>query len=91
MCGSRTYRRVWAAGVILGTMDLSVIQLVNNSLVGVSLLRERAKEKKRKGLQPNLPESLPFDPLAEWDTLARESGRRKIGEGGMAMRETDEE
>lgn len=32
MCGSRTYRRVWA-DVILGTMDLSVIQLVNNSLV----------------------------------------------------------
>lgn len=60
------------------------------------MLRERAKEKRRKGLQPNLPEPLPFELLAEWDTLARERSRRpaagrKIGEGGMAMRETEEE
>lgn len=32
--GSRTYRRVWAADVILGVTDLLMIQLVNKLLVG---------------------------------------------------------
>lgn len=70
--------------------DPLISRLVNNPLVEVSLLRKRAEDEKEKGLQLNLPESLPFNHAVEWDKLSGESSkmpaeRRKAKRGGVTL------
>lgn len=61
-----------------------------STMAGVNLLRERAKDEKEKGLQLNLPESLPFNHLVGRITgpgrvaIGQQRGEAP-GEGGVSV------